>query len=120
MKTIVKTMVKIIVKTVVNTMASNRENRGEKQVNSISLRFQLERHSHIFHLSFHFRFHFSFQVSFHFNVVHVSFHLNKTARQVCRETQFSLPWRAELGMVTCEVFPSKVYWWVPRNKKINF
>ena len=56
-------MVKIIVKTVVNTMASNRENRGEKQMNSISLRFQLERHSHIFHVSFHFRFHFRFHSS---------------------------------------------------------
>jgi len=65
MKTIVKTMVKIIVKTVVNTMASNRENCGEKQVNSISLRFQLEQHSHIFHLSFHFRFHFRFHFGFH-------------------------------------------------------
>ena len=63
---------------------------------------------------FHFSFHFSFQVSFHFSF-HFSFHLNKTARQVCLKTQFALPWRAELGMVTCEVFPSKVHWWVPRK-----
>ena len=71
-----------------------------------------------FHFSFHFRFHFSFQVSFHFSF-HFSLHLNKTARQVCLKTQFALPWRAELGMVTCEVFPSKVHWCVLRKSFFN-